>query len=148
MNDRHNSTEESSMEKPLTPEVAFAPGFDKSTSARIIDKVSDKVGQARQAVTDFGRRTVDNVDAQRRPVAATLEQTASTLHEQTDRVAGIAHATADGLHATADYVRENDLQAMSKGIGGLVRRYPAQSLIVAAMAGFCVARVMGKRSRS
>lgn len=63
----------------------------------------------------------------------TLEATASTLHEQTDRVAGIAHATADGLHATADYVRENDLQAMSKGIGALVRRYPAQSLVAAAV---------------
>lgn len=96
-------------------------------------------------MVDLGRRAIDSVDAHRRPVAATLEQTASALHEQTDRVAGIAHATADGMRATADYVRENDLHAMSKSVGNIVHRYPAQSVIAAAVAGFCVARAMYKR---
>jgi len=134
------------MDKHATPDTAFAPGFDKSTPARIIDQVSEKVGRAKETVVDLGRRTIESVDAHRRPVAATLEKTASTLHEQTDRAAGIAHATADGMRATADYVRENDLAAMSRSVGDLVRRYPAQSLIAAAVAGFCVARVIRKRS--
>ena len=95
-------------------------------------------------VSDLGRRTIESVDAHRRPVAATLEQAASTLHEQTDRAAGIAHATADGMRATSDYVRENDLHAMSKSVGDFVRRYPAESLMAAALAGFCVARVIRK----
>jgi hypothetical protein len=95
-------------------------------------------------MVDLGRRAIDSVDAQRRPVAATLEHTASALHEQTDRVAGIAHATADGMRATADYVRENDLAGMSGSVGDFVRRYPAQCLIAAAVAGFCVARVIRK----
>lgn len=95
-------------------------------------------------MVDFGRRAVDSVDAQRRPVAATLEHSASVLHEQTDRVAGMAHATADGMRATADYVRENDLAGMSGGVGDFVRRYPVQCLIAAAVAGFCVARVLRK----
>jgi hypothetical protein len=32
----------------MPPDVAFAPGFDKSTPARIIDQVSEKVGRARR----------------------------------------------------------------------------------------------------
>jgi ElaB/YqjD/DUF883 family membrane-anchored ribosome-binding protein len=133
------------MDKHATPDVAFAPGFDKSTPARIIDRVSEKVGRAKETVVDLGRRTIESVDAQRRPVAATLEQTASVLHEQTDRAAGIAHATADGMRATADYVRENDLQAMSRRVGDVVRRYPAQSVIGAAALGFIVARILSSR---
>jgi ElaB/YqjD/DUF883 family membrane-anchored ribosome-binding protein len=111
----------------------------------IISQVGQTVSRATETVAELGRRTMENVDAHRRPMAATLEQTASTLHEQTDRAAGIAHATADGLRATANYVRENDLRAISKGAGNLVRRYPAQSLVIAALAGFCVAQVLGPR---
>jgi hypothetical protein len=133
------------MEKHATPDVALAPGFDRNTAARVIGQVSEKVGQATEAVADLGRRTIESVDAHRQPMAATLEQTASTLHEQTDRAAGIAHATADGMRVTANYVRKNDVQAMSRGVGNLMRRYPAQSLIAAAVAGFCVAQVIGKR---
>jgi ElaB/YqjD/DUF883 family membrane-anchored ribosome-binding protein len=134
------------MEKHITPDVTFTPGFDKGTPARIIGQVSEKVVRATETVVDLGRRTIESVDARRQPMAATLEQTASALHEQTDRAAGIAHATADGLRATANYVRENDLQAMSKGAGNLVRRYPAQSLAIAALAGFFVARTLGRRA--
>jgi len=134
------------MDKHATPDVAFAPGFDKSTTARIVDQVSERVGRATETVVDLGRRTIESVDAHRRPVAATLEHTASALHEQTDRAAGIAHATADGMRATADYVRENDLHAMSKSVGDCVRRYPAQSLIAAALAGFCIANLIRKRT--
>ena len=134
------------MDKPLTPDVTSAPGFDKSRPGRIISQVGEKILQAKEAVTDFGRHAVESVDAQRRPVAATLEQTASRLHEQTDRVAGIAHTTADAFNATADYVRENDLQTVSKGVGGLVRRYPTQSLMVAALAGCLIGRAIWKRT--
>jgi ElaB/YqjD/DUF883 family membrane-anchored ribosome-binding protein len=95
-------------------------------------------------IVDLGRRAIDSVDAQRKPVATTLENTASALHEHTDRVAGMAHATADGMRATADYVRENDLAGMSGSVGKFVGRYPAQCMIAAAVAGFYVARVIRK----
>ena len=114
--------------------------------ARVIGQFSEKVVRASETVVDLGRRTIESVDMHRQPMAATLDQTASTLHEQTDRAAGIAHATADRMRATANYVRENDLRAMSKGAGNLVRRYPAQSLAIAALAGFLVARTLGRRA--
>ena len=94
---------------------------------------------------DFGRKTVENIDAQRRPAASTLDHTASALHQQADKVAGVAHATADRLHATADYVRTQDMKSMANDAVDLVRRYPGPALAAAAAVGFLVARVVRPR---
>jgi len=115
------------------------------TAARIKEQVGEKAVQAKEAVVDFGRKTVENIDAQRGSAAGTLDQTASVLHEQADRVAGAARATADRLRATADYVRKQDLKAMTTDVEELVRRYPGPALAVAAVVGFMTARVLRTR---
>ena len=102
----------------------------------------EKAAQAKDAVVDFGRKAVDNLDAQRGPAAGTLDQTATALHEQAERVAGAARATADKLHATADYMRNQDVKAMAKDVEDLVRRYPGPALAIAAVVGFMTARVL------
>jgi cell division septum initiation protein DivIVA len=81
-------------------------GISSSPAAAgsINEQLGDKATQAKDAVVDFGRKTVDNLDAQRGPAAGTLDQTASLLHAQADRVAGAARATADKLHATASRI--------------------------------------------
>jgi ElaB/YqjD/DUF883 family membrane-anchored ribosome-binding protein len=109
------------------------------------EQFGEKAAQARDAVTDFGRKTVDSIDAQRGPAAGTLDQTASALHRQADKVAGVAHATADTLQSTADYVRAHDMKAMAKDVEGLVRRYPGPALAAAAAVGFLVARMLRPR---
>ena len=115
------------------------------TAARIKEQVGERAVQAKDAVVDFGRKTVDNIDAQRGPAAGTLDQTASVLHEQAERVAGAARATADRLHATADYVRKQDVKAMARDVEDLVRRYPGPALAIAAAVGFMTARVLRTR---
>jgi ElaB/YqjD/DUF883 family membrane-anchored ribosome-binding protein len=115
------------------------------TAARIKEQVGERAVQAKDAVVDFGRKTVENIDAQREPAAGTLDQTASVLHEQAERVAGAARATADRLHATADYVRKQDVKAMAKDVEDLVRRYPGPALAIAAVIGFMTARVLRTR---
>ena len=115
------------------------------TAARIKEQVGERAVQAKDAVVDFGRKTVDSIDAQRGPAAGTLDQTASVLHEQAERVAGAARATADRLHATADYVRKQDVKAMARDVEDLVRRYPGPALAIAAAVGFMTARVLRTR---
>lgn len=85
---------------------------------------------------------VQGMDAQRRPAASMLEDTASALHHQADKAADMAHSAADKLRATADYVRGNDMKAMAKDAGDFVRRYPGQALLAAAVVGFFVARAV------
>lgn len=109
------------------------------------ERAGEAPGQVKAAVADFARKTVDSLDAQRGPAAATLERTASVLHQQTENIADAAHATADTLDATADYVGKNDLKAMAQDVTDLVRRYPGTALAVAGAAGFLVARVFRTR---
>ena len=134
------------MKSQFTADASLAAGHVAGTAVRIAEEVGEQVGRATDAVADIGRQTVDSVNAQRRPVAATLEHTASALHHQTDRAARVGHTAADKLRATANYVRGNDLNAMAKDVADIVRRHPGQALIAAAVAGFVVAQVVRRRS--
>jgi ElaB/YqjD/DUF883 family membrane-anchored ribosome-binding protein len=133
------------MENEFNNDVKNPSGPRTVPATGMKEQFGEKAAQAKDAVTDFGRRTVETIDAQRGPAAVTLDQTASALHQQADKVAGVAHATADKLQATADYVRRNDMKAMAKDVEDLVRRYPGQALAAAAAVGFLVARVMRTR---
>jgi ElaB/YqjD/DUF883 family membrane-anchored ribosome-binding protein len=117
----------------------------RDEAARLKKQVGDKAAQAKDAAVDFGRKTVEHIDAQRVPAAGALDETASTLDEQVDRVAASARATADKLHATADYVRNQDIKAMAKDVEGLVRRYPGPAVAIAAAVGFVTARILQTR---
>jgi hypothetical protein len=128
------------MENQFTSDINSASGQATSTLAKMKEQAGEKAGQAKDAVVDFGRKTLDNIDAQRGTAAVTLDRSASTLHQQADRIAGVAHATADKLQATADYVRTQDLKVMAEDVRDLVRRYPGPALAVAATVGFLVAR--------
>jgi ElaB/YqjD/DUF883 family membrane-anchored ribosome-binding protein len=113
-----------------------------STAARIKEQVGERAASAKDAVVDFGRKTVENFDAQRGTAAGTLDQTASALHDKAEKVAGAARVTADKLHATADYVRTQDFKAMTRDVEELVRRYPGPALAIAAAVGFVTARML------
>jgi len=121
-------------------------GPARGTVARITDQVVQRADQAREAVADFGRKTVEDIDAQRGPAAATLDHSAAALHQQANTLASVGHATADKLQTTADYVRTQDVKAMAKDVGQLVRRYPGPALAIAAAAGFIAARVVRSRA--
>jgi ElaB/YqjD/DUF883 family membrane-anchored ribosome-binding protein len=110
------------------------------TAARMKETVSDKANEAKDKVVQYGRQAVDKIDAQRYPAANALEQTASALHENSDKAASVSHRAADKIQATADYIRQNDLKAMGEDVSGLIRRHPAQSLVAAAIVGFVLAR--------
>ncbi len=112
------------------------------TAARMQEVVGEKANEAKDRVAEFGRKAVDKIDAQRGSAAGALDQTASALHQNSDKAATVAHRAADKIQATADYIRENDIKAMMDDVGGLVKRYPGQSLAAAAVAGFLVARAL------
>jgi ElaB/YqjD/DUF883 family membrane-anchored ribosome-binding protein len=121
-------------------------GMGHGAMQNIAEQVTEKARDAKDAAVDFGRTTVDGIDAQRRPAAATLDRTAATLQQQADSVTGVAHAAAGRLRSTADYVRNNDMKAMGRHVGDLIRRHPGQAIAAAAMVGFFVARAMRTRA--
>ena len=112
------------------------------TAARMQQTVTDKANEAKQKIEEFGRKTADQIDAQREPVANTLKRTASALHAQGENAASVAHTTADKLESTADYLRSNDLKAMMSDVQDLARRYPGQTLAAAVGLGFLLGRLI------
>lgn len=111
------------------------------TAAKMQEAAANKASEAKQKVTDFGRKTVDQIDSQREPVANTLTRTANALHSQGENAASVAHGTADKLESTAKYLREHDLKAMMTDIQGFTKRYPGQTLAVAVGLGFLLGRL-------
>jgi ElaB/YqjD/DUF883 family membrane-anchored ribosome-binding protein len=98
-------------------------GDGTGTAARMKEEIASKAANAKGKITDFGRKAAEQIDGQRDVVA--------------DRV----HQAADGLEATADYLREHDLKAMVTDVQKLAKKYPGQSLAVAAVVGFLIGRL-------
>jgi ElaB/YqjD/DUF883 family membrane-anchored ribosome-binding protein len=111
------------------------------TAARMKQTVSDAASQASGKISELGRKTVNQIDATREPIASALDKTASVLHEKGDTAAKAAHTTADKLQSTAQYVRQNDVQAMMGDVQELAKRYPGQCLAVAVGFGFLLGRL-------
>src|SRR5579864_7808826 len=103
-------------------------GEGAGTAAKMKQDFAEKTKGLKDKVTELGKQTADNIDAQREPAASALQKTASALHQQGDKASTLAHATADKLESTADYVRQNDLKAMAEDVGDLVKRYPGQAV--------------------
>jgi TolA-binding protein len=134
-------TEENKMADYDTQQGGESRGTGGSgAAARMKEQVSEKATDVKGKVADFGRKTAETIDSTRESAAGALDQTASSLHSAGDKVSGAAHSTAENIQAGADYVRRTDLKGMAEDLQDLVKRYPGQSLVAAAILGFLVAR--------
>jgi ElaB/YqjD/DUF883 family membrane-anchored ribosome-binding protein len=113
---------------------------------QVTDKLGDATSAARSTATNAGRAAVAKADDNRDVAAEGLQSAASTLHGAADslpggaRVAGLAHSAADTLGSTATYVREHDMNSMMSDLEKMVKNYPGQSMLAAAVVGFLVGR--------
>ncbi len=120
----------------------------------ISGRVSDAVEQTKSKLTEFGNAAADKLDQNRVAAAGGLEGAAGSLHQRADslpggeKVANIAHSAADKLSATADYVRQNDFNAMVDDVEELVKKNPGPALLFAGALGFLLGRTISSNSRS
>lgn len=79
-------------------------------------------------------------------LARGMDAAASALHGRAetlpggDKIVRAAHDAADAMETAAAYVREQDLKAMMADVRQMARRHPGATLLVAAAAGFLLAR--------
>jgi ElaB/YqjD/DUF883 family membrane-anchored ribosome-binding protein len=112
------------------------------TAARLKEQVIDAATDVKDKVTEYSRKAADKLDSSRESAAGALDRTATSMHSGGDKLSGVAHSAADKIQATADYVRRTDLKGMAADVQDIVKRYPGQSLAVAAVLGFLVTRGM------
>jgi hypothetical protein len=96
------------------------------------------------AAVRMKRNLAERVADAKSAAASGLEHTASSMHSGADQVSGFGHSAADRIQATADYVRDTELEGIAADVRDLVRRYPTQLLVGAALLGFFVARALGR----
>jgi ElaB/YqjD/DUF883 family membrane-anchored ribosome-binding protein len=112
----------------------------------VTEIVSDAASQVKDKVSDLGRTAADKIDENRGAAASGLEKAASTVHEKAaslpggERVAELAHTTADKLASTAEYVRDHDVNSMMADVERLVKNSPGPALLIAGVIGFLVGR--------
>jgi hypothetical protein len=105
--------------------------------------VGTPVGSSGAAARMKGSLT-ERVAEAKSAAASGLEHTASSLHSGADQVSGFGHSAADRIQATADYVRDAELEGIAADVRDLVRRYPTQLLVGAAVLGFFLARALSR----
>ena len=118
----------------------------KEPDENLGEKLSDAATQVKDKVSDMGRAAAEKIDDNREAAAGGLDRAAETLHENAEslpggeKIANLAHTTADKLTSTAEYVRERDVSGMMSDVEALVKKNPGPALIAAAVVGFLVGR--------
>lgn len=120
------------------PEAEAMVDQVKMKAAEALDRAKEQGGQAASAVEDKANEGIDRAADAAQGLADTLRQQAPKLPG--DRTSELAYQAAGGLERGADYLRQADVEAMRGDLEGLIRRYPAQSLLIGLAAGFLVAR--------
>ena len=110
------------------------------TAARMKKNLTDKAQDAKEGLTDLGRKTAGRIDGSRESTANALAWTATSLHSRTDKMSHLAHSAADKIQGGANYLRERDVERIVEDVRGLVKKYPGRSLAAAAIFGFLLAR--------
>jgi ElaB/YqjD/DUF883 family membrane-anchored ribosome-binding protein len=128
-------------------DVSSTSSSSSGAAARMKRTLAEKAADAKESLTELGRRAADKLEDSRDSTARALDKTATSLHSGADQFSHVGHYAADRLQATADYVRETDLESIFDDVQNLVRRYPAQALAGAAILGFLVARGLSRSGR-
>lgn len=91
-------------------------------TARVQEKASDAFRTGRMATADV------------------LDATAARINKGGDKVAEVAHSTAEKLTHSAEYMREHDAKAMVGDIESLIKAHPGKFLVGALVFGFLAGR--------
>ena len=99
---------------------------------------------------EMGRKAAAAIDDRRESLARGIDSAASTLHEKAEslpgggRISSAAHSTAEAMEKTADYLRDQDLEAMLSDVRDVVKKHPGATLLTAAAVGFLLARAFSR----
>src|SRR3954464_4672280 len=101
-----------------------------NTASLASDHIESAASEAQKKVADLGRTAAEKIDQNRAAAADGLQNAASKLHEKAEalpggeKVTSVAHNAADKLTATAEYVRQNNVNSMIADIQNMVRNNP------------------------
>ena len=112
------------------------------------DAASDKLGKAKEKAGEFKASLADKLEAGAEKLrsrnqsgtyaGSTGSGTASIASD--DRMAEVSNKVAGGLQASADWIREADMDSVKTGIETQVKEHPGRTLLIAAGIGYLLGK--------
>lgn len=130
-------------------------------SQGVRDRAKNFIGSAGDRLADAGSTARERVGTAKDKLANALESGAGKLRERTHpagatlagataeggsvamsdgKVAQVSDKVAGGMQATADWLREADLDGIKSGIETQVKEHPGRTLLIAAGLGYLIGR--------
>ena len=112
------------------------------------EAASEKLGKAKEKAGELKASLADKLEAgaeklrQRNQSASYAGSTGSgsAAIASDDRMAEVSNRVAGGLQASADWIREADLDSMRTGIETQVKEHPGRTLLIAAGLGYLLGK--------
>jgi len=136
-------------------------------SGGIADRASSAMGTAKDKLADAGSTVRDKAGTLKTSLADALESGAEKLRQQgagggqvagasatggsagmvsadTNRLADVSNQVAGGLQASADWLRDADLDGLKTGLERQVKEHPGRTLAVAVGLGYLLGKAIRK----
>jgi ElaB/YqjD/DUF883 family membrane-anchored ribosome-binding protein len=135
------------------------------TNAGFADRARDIAGTAREKLSDVGSTARERAGNLKDSLADALESSADKLRQraggqsgqlagttgtssvavETDgRAADVANRVAGGMQASADWLRDADLDGLKMGIEKQVKDHPGRTLLIAVGLGYLLGKALRK----
>ena len=123
-----------------------------TTLKTLTETASDLGRQAMESAEELGLSGGRKLDEARVETGGALHAAASSVRttgrKSSDAVGKFATATADRLDASASYVENHDVRAVSLGLRSFARRHLTGSLVAAAAVGFLAGAALLRATHS
>lgn len=144
-----------------TPQERSSFDFDGANADQqqnLKDRAQSALGSANERLADVGSTVRDKAGSMKNKLANALESGAEKLRgsstatlagattagtttvESDGRLAQVSDRVAGGMQATADWLRDADIDGLKTGIERQVKEHPGRTLLIAAGLGYLVGR--------
>ena len=119
-----------------------------TTLKTLTETASDLGRQAMESAGELGLSGGRRLDEARLETGDVLHAAASSVRTTGDAIGNLATGTADRLDASASYVENHDLRAVSLGLRSFARRHLTGSLVTAVAIGFLAGSALRRATHS
>lgn len=139
-----NSTTESS--SGLADRARDVAGTAQEKLADVGSTVRDRTGQMKNSLADALHSGADKLRQRSSAPSGTASQlagasdTGSVAVPSDNRAAQLGSRVASGMDATADWLRETDLDSLKTGLERQVKEHPGRTLLIAAGLGYLLGK--------
>jgi hypothetical protein len=136
---------------------------DMNQDSGLADKTSSALGGAKDKLADVGSTVRDRAAGAKDSLADMLESGAEKLRQRSadgslagstgtagstavsdDRMSQVTSKVAGGMDATADWLREADLDSLKAGVETQVKEHPGRTLLIAVGLGYLLGKALRK----